>query len=101
MKRPPRRAASATVAKPATILAPWSWPSGGDSGGGDGGGGGGGGGNEQRGPQSLQSVPGEQGLYSDAGPPSSQLPLDAQPPGLPLGPHVSVHKQPDDCSSRP
>ena len=37
MKRPPRRAASATVAKPATILAPWSsWPSGGDSG--DGGG---------------------------------------------------------------
>ena len=48
---------------------------GGDGGGcGDGGGGGaaGGGGNAHRGPQSVQSVPSEQWLYSDPGPPSWQ-----------------------------
>ena len=53
---------------------------------GEGGGGGareggegeGGGGNiPHRGPQSVQSVPSEQTLNSDPGPPSSQLPLDA------------------------
>ena len=54
---------------------------GGESGGsGDGrvgGSGGGGGGGKQRGPQSLQSVPSEQMLHSDPGPPSLQSPSDA------------------------
>ena len=48
---------------------------GGEGGGGDGGGGEGGG--KHRGPQSLQSVPIEQELYCDPGPPSLQSPSDA------------------------
>ena len=62
---------------------------------GGGAGGNGGGGNAQlRGPQSVQSVPIEQELYSDPGPPSSQLKLDALLPEPSEYVHVSSHKQP-------